>query len=368
MDQVITGNLKLFAVTLLDDILIFSDSEKDHIEHIHRVLQRLADHNVKLNKDKCVFMKDSLEFAGMLIMPDQFKITEDKMQQIEKLKEPSNKKELQQLLGFFNYFSKFIANYASLVTPMYHLLADKVKFVWTDECHNNFTSLKSVLKENIVLNQVDNSLQIIIETDASEYAIGAILYQMKDGEKRIIEYYSKKFNDAQRSYSTVEKEALAIQLTLRKFRFLLLGKHFLIRTDHKPLLSYFKSDNTNNSRKIRQMLELEEYDYTLQYIPGKENIAADTLSRAHFISNINFGFEYGNVLKKITNKVMIMRKVGDVYFQCVHIPPELRKEKVMVFHTKFHLGIKNTYNELRKFCYWQFMMEDVKEILVSNAK
>ena len=107
-------------------------------------------------------------------------------------------------------------------------------------------------------------------------------------------------------------------------------------------------------------MELDEYDFTIEHIKGTNNVAADLLSRIKDVNNINFGLEYSVIMKKIKSKIYVMRKVGNNYFQCCFVPPKYRKQLIMIFHTKFHLGVNNTYNEIRKFCFWDNLYEDVR--------
>ena len=147
---------------------------------------------------------------------------------------------------------------------------------------------------------MDSSATIIIQTDACETGFGAIVFQIRNGQKRIIENYSKLFSKPQLAYATVEKEAIAVVHTLKKFRYLLMGRNFIVQTDHKPLLNYFNNTKNANSRKLRMIFELQEYDYILQHIPGKENQDADLLSRINNINNINFGIEYQEIILALT--------------------------------------------------------------------
>ena len=158
---------------------------------------------------------------------------------------------------------------------MYSMLRNKHKFEWTIECEQKFCDLKLELSKNNCLYQVDPDAMIYIETDACDTGFGAILYQMVRGEKRIIEYYSKLFNKPQSAYATVEKEAIAIIFTIKKYKFLLLGRHFTIKTDHKPLLQYFENTKNANSRKLWMIFELQEFDYKIEYIEGSRNTHAD---------------------------------------------------------------------------------------------
>ena len=211
-----------FCFALLDDILIFSKTIEEHKQHLHRVLTQLEKHNVKLNSKKCAFFASSLEFIGFDFLQDKIRITREKLQKIEDIARPTGRRQLQKFLGFFNYFSRFVDRYSERVAPMYALLKKGVKFIWNDRCESEFMGLKKYLMEHNELNQIDNEHDLLVETDASGTGVGAMIYQVIGGGKRVIEYYSKEFNKHQIRYSVVEKEALAVLWTLRKYKFLLI--------------------------------------------------------------------------------------------------------------------------------------------------
>jgi len=188
-------------------------------------------------------------------------------------------KDIQSFIGLAGYYRKFIENFSKIAKPLTRLTKKTKKFTWTAEQQSAFETLKEKLMTAPVLRYPDFTQKFIVITDASAYAIGAVLSQGKVGDDRPIAYASRVLSRAEQNYSTIEKELLAIVWAVKHFRPYIYGTKFMIVTDHKPLIWLFSVSNDPGSRLIRWRLKLEEYDYEIIHKAGRANANADALSR-----------------------------------------------------------------------------------------
>ncbi|MGL5772764.1 MAG: RNase H-like domain-containing protein, partial [Bacteroidales bacterium] len=235
-----------------------------------------------LNDKKCQYFKRELKILGHRISENGIRIDEDRLEAIQKLEFPVTFKKLQSYLGLISYCRKFIKNLAELSEPFYQLIKkynkkEISKLIITEELRDKFAEIKSLLlsKKTLTLPKPDSEL--IITTDASDLAVGATIGQKDSTEESIISYFSKTLTEQQRRYSATEKELLAIILTLKRFRHLLLGRKITLQTDHKALTYLFSMKN-QNAKLMRWALMIQEFDLNIVYLPGKIN-QADILSR-----------------------------------------------------------------------------------------
>lgn len=203
---------------------------------------------------------------------------------------PKNVKEVEIFMGKINYYSKFIPNFSQVSAPINQLRQKHKIFNWDSKCEDSFNKLKIALSQKPLLVHYDSKLPIIVNTDASDFGIGAvILHRFPNGEEHPIAFTSKTLSSAEQKYATIEKEALAIVFAVKKFHQYLSGRTFEIETDHKPLLSILSSKKGFpqhvSLRLQRWSLILMHYDYDIFYKPGKTNFVADALSRLPIKSN-----------------------------------------------------------------------------------
>lgn len=189
-----------------------------------------------------------------------------------------NAKDVKSFLGLAGYYKRFIQNFSQISKPLTALLKKDSEFVWTDLCQNSFLELKRLFSEKPILQYPDFSRSVIVTTDASNVAIGAILSQGNIGSHLPISYISRTLNKAERNYNTTEKELLAIIWAVKQFRPYLFGCRFTVVTDHKPLTWLFNVKDPG-ARLMRWRLQLEEHDYDIAYKPGASNTNSDALSR-----------------------------------------------------------------------------------------
>jgi len=217
----------------LDDILIYSKNEHEHLKHVQLVLQLLRDNSLFVNKEKCEFGVDKIEFVGHIVTSNGIEADANKVIAIKNWPIPRNPTSVRSFLGAAGFYRRFIPNFSEIAAPLTDLTKDNYKFEWTHRQHAAFVTLKEALSTAPVLRLPDFNLTFIVVTDASMIAVGGVLMQ-NDGEgERPIAYESRKLNDAESRYPVHEQELLAIIICLRTWSCYFEGMRFIIRTDHK---------------------------------------------------------------------------------------------------------------------------------------
>lgn len=266
----------------LDDLLCFGRSLFIHNKNLIDIFSRLRKVNLKLNPSKCQFLKKDVLYLGHVVSAEGIKPDPEKTKAIDQYPVPQNSDEVRKFVAFTNYYRKFIPSFAEITLPLNKLCRKNVNFEWTEECQNAFLTLKQVLSSPKVLQypNFDKDNTFILQTDASGFAIGAVL---NNGDRRPVAFASRSLNKAEKNYPTIEKELLAITWAVKYFRPYLYGKKFIVETDHKPLIYLFNMTNPS-SRCMKFRLILDEYDFDVIYVKGKDNVAADALSRMRISS------------------------------------------------------------------------------------
>jgi RNase H-like domain found in reverse transcriptase/Reverse transcriptase (RNA-dependent DNA polymerase)/Integrase zinc binding domain/Chromo (CHRromatin Organisation MOdifier) domain len=273
--------LDVFVVAYLDDILVYSKTETEHTEHVRKVLGKLQYANLLLKPEKCEFHKTELEFLGYIIGQNGIRMSPKKIQAVRDWPIPGSVKAVQAFLGFANFCRKFIEGYSMITQPLTDLTKKEQAFTWTKEAQKAFETLKEKFTTAPILTIFDPEKAVILETDASDYAIGACLGQHDDqGQTRPVAYYSRKLTSPERNYDVHDKELLAIVEAFKQWRVYLHGTHHRIQvyTDHKNLTA-FTTTKILNRRQVRWSEELSEYNFVISYRRGQENGRADALSR-----------------------------------------------------------------------------------------
>lgn len=236
-----------------------------------------------MNKKKCKFFKTEITILGNIVGHRTVRPDSAKVEALNNYSRPNTIRELRAFLGLANYCRGFIPNLARLEGPLNKKLKGETKrsvktIVWDKEASTAFQEIKKQLSETTMRTQPDFSKEFILTTDASEHAYGAILSQINEnGEERMIYAYSRTMDETQRNYSVTDKELLAIIKATEHFRRYLLGREFLLKTDHKAL-TYLMETKNPTSRLLRWSLRLQEFRFRIEYVKREEN-GADALSR-----------------------------------------------------------------------------------------
>jgi transposase InsO family protein len=278
MDRVLSGLQGIELFVYLDDIVIYSSSLTEHARKFNKLAERLRAANLRLQPDKCEFLRKEVTYLGHVIGEAGVKPDPNKIKAVKSFPRPKNAKNVKQFLGLAGYYRRFINNFSKAAKPLTSLLKKDEPFLWQEAQENAFTELRDQLCTEPLLQHPDFTRPFLLTTDASGYAIGGILSQGEIGKDRPIAYASRLLNGAEQNYSTIEKESLAIIYCVNHFRPYLYGNQFIILTDHKPL-EWLHSVKDPTSRLIRWRLKLAEYDYKVMYKAGKMNCNADALSR-----------------------------------------------------------------------------------------
>ena len=267
----------------MDDILVTGRNKQEHLEHLEQVFKRLKDAGIRLKGEKCKYLLPSVDYLGHTISQEGLHTSDEKVEAILRALAPKNVAELRSFLGLVNYYGKFLPDLATLLSPLYLLLQKQQKWMWCSAQEEAFHKVKELLKSSRVLVHFDSSLPLTLSCDASPYGVGAVLsHKVQEGE-RPIAFASRTLTTAEKAYSQLDKEALAIVYGVKKFHQYLYGRPFQLKTDHKPLIYIFSERKATpvmaSSRIQRWSLTLGAYSYTIEYRKGCENENADALSR-----------------------------------------------------------------------------------------
>ncbi|KAH9658411.1 Endonuclease [Citrus sinensis] len=281
MLSIFSNMVERFLEVFMDDFSVFGDSFDQCLHHLTLVLQRCIEKNLVLNWEKCHFMVKQGIVLGHIISSKGIEVDKANVDLISNLPPPKTVREVRSFLGHAGFYRRFIKDFSKVSRPLCNLLAKDVPFVFDDSCLVAFEKLKHLLTSSPIIQPPNWSLPFELMCDASDYAVGAVLGQRVDRIPHVIYYASMTLNDAQLSYSTTEKEMLAVVFALEKFRSYLIGCKIIIFTDYAAF-KYLLTKKYAKARLIRWVLLLQEFDLEFKDKKGTENIMVDHLSRLHF--------------------------------------------------------------------------------------
>lgn len=271
------GDRLIFAY--LDDILVLSKTFVEHLEDLKLIFDRLRKCNLRARREKCTFVRNSVKYLGHIITPDGIKADSSKISAIKDMKPPRCKKHVQSFVQTCSWYRKFVPNFSNIARPLTDLLKKNREFQFGEKEMQAFELLKEALVSAPILIQANPEKPYVLRTDASDYALGAVLLQGEGVDERPIEFASRLLSSAERNYSCIEREALAVVWsTTEKFRIYLEGSTVTIATDHQPLEWLF-SIKSPSGRLARWAMRIQGLNMKIVYTPGKMNVVADTLSR-----------------------------------------------------------------------------------------
>jgi hypothetical protein len=274
-----------FVFIYLDDLLVASVNEADHLKHLAMVFNLLAENGLILNREKCVLGVSELNFLGHKVSTSGIEPLPDKVEAIFDLPQPTTKLALQSFLGMVNFYRRFLPRFAAKIQPLHDAVAAATRekrktLVWSAECTTAFQLAKDALRSYKVLAHPSPTADTQLYTDASDFAVGAELRQLQaNKEWKPIAFFSKRLSAAEKNYSTFDRELYAMYAAVKYFRHHLDGRVFSIFTDHKPLTHCLPMATDRSPRQSRQLSFVAEFSTDWQYIKGEENVVADALSR-----------------------------------------------------------------------------------------
>ncbi len=325
MERILKGLQWETCLVYLDDVVVFAQEFDQAIDRLDTVFSRLEAAGLKLNPNKCNLFQKEVAYLGHVVSENGIATDPEKISAVESWPIPRCVTELRSFLGTCSYYRKFILGYANIARPL-HILTEKNRvFIWTAEAQEAFDKLKVALTSSPILAYPNPAGRFILDTDASNHGIAAVLSQEQNGVERVISYYSRTLNKPERRYCVTRKELLAIVASVRNYHHYLYGKEFLIRTDHGALrwLMNFK----NPEGQVARWLEvLGTYEFRIEHRPGRYHGNCDGLSRRPCDGD------------KCDQCDRIERNMGD---RPVHVPARLPKPDLVLDDKEKHPKLRN---------------------------
>lgn len=281
MNEIFKGLLRKYVLAFFDDILIYSKSWLEHLQHISIVQQILRDHQLFVKKEKCQFAQEQVNYLGHVISNQGVSIDPEKISAMVQWPRPNSVKALRGFLGLTGYYRKFIKGYELIANPLTQLLK-KNAFGWNEQAEKAFTYLKQAITTDPMLALPDFTKPFVVECDASGSGIGVVLMQ----DSRPIAFFSRTLKGSNLARSTYEKEMIALIAAVQKWRPYLLGNKFIIRTDQKSIRHLLEQTITTEAQQ-KWLVKLLGYDFKIEYKKGLENTTADSLSRREEVGQFN---------------------------------------------------------------------------------
>ena len=278
MDLLLNGLNLEACLVYLDDIIIFSTTLEQHLDRLAQVLDRLQRANLKLKPSKCALMQTEVTFLGHKVSVAGIATDPEKIRLIADWPTPQNLKQLRGFLGLTSYYRRFIESYSNIAAPLNAMTRKGQSFIWTEESQTAFQKLKDAMSSPPVLAMPDNDGQMILDTDASDVAIGAVLSQVQGGLERVIAFAGRTLARNESNYCVTRKELLSVVYFTKHFRQYLLGRKFIIRTDHAAL-AWLKRTPEPIGQNARWLELLGEFDFEIQHRSGARHGNADAMSR-----------------------------------------------------------------------------------------
>ena len=278
MERILEGLHWKTALIYIDDVLVFGGTFEEELERLREVLRRLRAANLKLSPKKCLLFQSEVPFLGHVVGRDGVRTDPQKVAVVREWPLPTSVADVRSFLGLCTYYRRFVPEFARVASPLHQLTRKGARFEWSEACQEAFDSLKRALVEAPVLPYPDLSSPFLLDTDASDEGLGAVLSQVKDGKEHVVAFYSAKFSGPERNYCVTRKELLAVVKSLEHFHPYLYGARFTIRTDHAAL-QWLRTLKAPEGQLARWLGRMEQYQYTIQHRPGRVHNNADALSR-----------------------------------------------------------------------------------------
>ncbi|KAI2668694.1 Transposon Tf2-6 polyprotein [Labeo rohita] len=383
VNDVLRDMVDQFIYVYLDDILIFSSSLQEHVQHVRRVLQRLLENGLFVKAEKCDFHAQSVPFLGYIVSAEGMRMDPEKIKAVVDWPSPDSRKALQRFLGFANFYRRFIRNYSQLAAPLTALTSPRTAFRWSDAAEAAFANLKRRFVSAPILVTPDPSRQFVVEVDASEVGVGAVLSQRSPSDDKMhpCAFFSHRLSSAESNYDIGNRELLAVKLALEEWRHWLEGSGvpFMVWTDHKNL-EYIRTAKRLNSRQARWALFFGRFDFTLSYRPGSKNVKPDSLSRIFdrsdrpstpesiFSETLIVSTLSWEVESKVKTALHGVTPPAGCPPNRLFVPEGLRSEVIQWGHCSSvacHPGVSRTLHLVKQRFWWPLMARDVRSFVLA---
>ena len=278
MDLTMAGLNYRICLVYLDDIILMSNTVEEHLERLILILDRLRQAGLKLKPSKCKLLQKTITFLGHVVSEKGVSTDPSKIVAVQEWPIPINVTEVRSFIGLCSYYRRFVQDFAAVAGPLHALTGKRVPFKWTTACQEAFEELKNRLTSAPILAMPQDDQPYRLDTDASNDAIGAVLSQVQDGQERVVAYASRLLNKSEKNYCVTRRELLAVVFFIKQFRNYLLGRKFLIRTDHAAL-RWLRNMAEPIGQQARWLASMEEYEFDIEHRPGKKHANADAMSR-----------------------------------------------------------------------------------------
>ncbi|XP_065224383.1 uncharacterized protein K02A2.6-like [Planococcus citri] len=394
------------TVAYFDDLLVQGSTIEECEARLRALLQRLQEYNLHVNEKKCKFFVTEVSYLGHVINKNGLHKAPSKIEAIVKAPRPTNADEVMQFLGLVNYYQRFIKNSSHILYPLNQLRRKNAKFEWTPECEKSFNKIKQIITSDEVLTPYNRELPLYLATDASPYGISAVLSHRINGDERPIAYASRSLTKAEKNYSQLDREALAVYWGAKKFFYYIYGRPFTFIVDNKPIHHILNPDKElpsfTASRVIRYAVFLSQFNYKIEHRPASQHSNADYLSRFPLpIENTNVVDECYFIqsskidqvtssspithsqLKEETLKDSSLSKLlkelqsgtnsepefslndGIIFKNGRIYVPEILREKILAELHDTHIGIVKMKAIARKFVWWPKIDSEIESIVKS---
>nr|XP_029711617.1 uncharacterized protein K02A2.6-like [Aedes albopictus] len=397
----------------LDDIKVTGPDYETHLRRLEEVLRRLEENGIRVNRDKCEFFAEKIEYCGYLIDETGIHKIQKKVDAIQDMRRPENKDEVRSFVGLINYYGRFFRDLSTVLYPLNNLLKNEVPFEWSKQCEKSFQAVKRQMQAETCLVHYSPELPLVLATDASPYGVGAVLSHIyPDGSERPIQFASQTLNRTQQAYLHVDKEAYAIIFGVKKFFQFLYGRRFVLVTDNQAVTKIFGEHKglpvMSALRMQHYATYLQSFDYEIRFRKSANHANADALSRIplkladadnvieesdlvelHQIETLPLtaaelaqataedssvkkliqGVKYGVLVEGkdrfgIDQSEFAMQKGCLLRGIRVYVPPSLRKRVLEELHST-HFGATRTKSLARGYCWWNGMDSAIEEMIAN---
>lgn len=320
MNRVFKKYLDKFVIVFIDDILIYSNSEEEHVDHLRIALETLRKEKLYAKFSKCEFWMKKVQFLGHIVSSEGIRVDPAKIEAVMNWERPRTPTEVRSFMGLAGYYRRFVKDFSKIATPLTKLTRKNQKFEWDDKCEESFQELKQRLVTAPVLALPDDQGNFVIYSDASHKGLGCVLMQ----HGKVIAYASRQLKPHEQNYPTHDLELAAVVFALKIWRHYLYGEKCEIFTDHKSL-KYIFTQKELNMRQRRWLELIKDYECTINYHPGKANVVADALSRKERLNMLTMTKELSNELERLEIDVRVPNSSQDMVYAIIFQPELLEK-------------------------------------------